>query len=133
MSRKKRKTIYYFDNYSDKKEEEEHNQGETTKDLWRQNERLCTQCQDWQDTVRYLRLELKVSKLHERQTKRQIRIDYEWDGEEANLSDKVSNWVKTYLFPHYKFLKDGWIDYNESSDNSSKSLSSFVQRKMKME
>ena len=133
MSRKKRKTIYYFDNYSDKKEEEEYNQGETMKDLWRQNERLCTQCQDWQDTVRYLRLELKVSKLHERQTKRQIRIDYEWDGEEANLSDKVSNWVKTYLFPHYKFLKDGWIDYNESSDNSSKSLSSFVQRKMKME
>ena len=36
-------------------------------------------------------------KLHERQTKRQIKIDYEWDGEEANLSNNVSNWVKTYL------------------------------------
>ena len=78
-------------------------------------------------------MKLRVLKLHERQTKRQIRIDYEWDGEEANLSNNVSNWVKTYLFPRYKFLKDGWIDYNESSDKSSKSLSSFAQRKMKME
>ena len=52
--------------------------------------------------------QLRKFKQGERQTKRQIRIDYEWDGEEANLSDKVSNWVKVYLFARYKFLKDGW-------------------------
>jgi hypothetical protein len=135
MSRKKRKTEYWSDesDYSDNKEEEDNNQGETMKDLWRQNEHLCKQCQELQKTVKSLRTEFRVSKLHERQTKQQIRIDYEWDREEANLSNNVSNWVRTYLFPCYKFLKDGWMDYNNSSDNSSKSLSSFVQRKMKME
>ena len=68
-----------------------------------------------------------------RKTKREIRIDYEWDGEEANLSNNVSNWVKTYLFSRYKFLKDGWMDSNESSDKSLESLSSFVQRQIKMD
>jgi hypothetical protein len=65
--------------------------------------------------------------------KHQIRINYDWDGEEANLSNNVSNWVKAYLFLHYKFLKDGWMDYNESPEKCLESLSSFVQRKMKME
>lgn len=43
--------------------------------------------------------------------------DYEWDSEEANLLDKVPNWVQTYLFLHYKFLKDGWMEYNDSSES----------------
>ena len=136
MSRKKRKTEYWSEesNYSDKEgKEEDDNQGETTKDLWRQNEHLCKWCQELQKTVKSLRMKLRVLKLHERQTKRQIRIDYEWDREEANLSNNVSNWVKTYLFLRYKFLKSGWMDYNKSSDKSSKSLSSFVQRKTKLE
>jgi hypothetical protein len=44
-------------------------------------------------------------------------------------SDKVSNWVKLYLFSRYKFLKDGWMEYSE--DNTS--LSSFAQIKLRME
>ena len=55
-----------------------------------------------------------------------MRIDYEWDGEETNLSDKVPNWVKMYLFPWYKFLKDGWMEYREEDD----SLSSFTQERL---
>jgi hypothetical protein len=31
----------------------------------------------------------------------------------------VSDWVKAYLFPRYKFLKDGWMEYS----NDDKSLS----------
>jgi len=73
--------------------------------------------------------QLRKYKQSERQTKRQIRIDYEWDGEEANLSDKVSNWVKVYLFARYKFLKDGWMEYSEDDT----SLSSFVRIKLRME
>jgi hypothetical protein len=73
--------------------------------------------------------QLRKYKQGERQTKRQIRIDYEWDGEEANLSDKVSNWVKVYLFARYKFLKDGWMEYSEDDT----SLSSFAQKKLRME
>ena len=81
-----------------------------------------------ESTVKSLQSEIRVLKLSERKTKCQ-RINYDWDGENANLSDKVSNWVNTYLFPRYKFLKDGWVAYEDGYD----SLSSFVQKKMKME
>ena len=66
-----------------------------------------------ESTVKSLQSEIRELKLSERKTKRQLRIDYDWDGENANLSDKVSNWVKTYLFPRYKFLKDGWMAYDD--------------------
>ncbi len=48
------------------------------------------------------------------------------NGDDAILADKASDWVKTYLFPRYKFLKKGWMDYSEKAD----SLSSFVKKKM---
>ncbi len=50
-------------------------------------------------TIKSLQSEILMLKSSERKTKRQLRIDYDWDGENANLSDKVSNWVKTYLCP----------------------------------
>ena len=78
---------------------------------------------------RTLEDQIRTMKQGERQRKRQIRIDYEWDEEEANLSDKVSNWVKVYLFPRYKFLKDGWMEYSEDEN----SLSSFARIKLQME
>jgi hypothetical protein len=93
------------------------------------NEWVMRRCKELESTVKSLQREIRVLKSHDRKTKRQLRIDYDWDGEEANLSDKVSNWVKEYLFPRYKFLKDGWMEYSDGSE----SLSSFVQRKMKME
>jgi hypothetical protein len=94
-----------------------------------ENDFLRAQCHELENVVRPLRMEIRVQNLHDRQIIRQMRIDYEWDGEEANLLDKVSQWVKGYLFPRYKFLKDGWMEYSDGSE----SLSSFVQRKMKME
>ena len=36
---------------------------------------------------------------------------------------------EAYLFLQYKFLKDGWMEYSDGFE----SLSSFVQRKMKIE
>ncbi len=60
-----------------------------------------------------------------RNMKQKIRSDFCWDGEEANLVDKISNWVKTFLFPRYKFLKSGWMHYSNDED----SLSVFVLRK----
>ena len=82
-----------------------------------------------ESTVKSLQSEIRELKLSERKTKRQLRIDYDWDGENANLSDKVSDWVKTFLFPWYKFLNDNWMAYDDGHD----SLLSFVQRKMNME
>ena len=55
-----------------------------------------------------------------------MREDYQWDRDDAILADKASDWVKYYLFPRYKFLKKGWMDYSEKAD----SLSSFVKKKI---
>ena len=73
-------------------------------------------------------MDLRLSKSHARQTKHQIRIDYDWDGKEANFADLVLSFVKEYLFPSYKFLKDGWMEY----DDGPESLLTFVQGKVKI-
>jgi len=51
-------------------------------------------------TIKSLQSEIRVLKSSERKMKCQLRIDYDWDGENANLSDKVSNWVKTHICFH---------------------------------
>jgi hypothetical protein len=73
-------------------------------------------------------MDLRLSKSHARQTKHQIRIDYDWDGKEANFADSVLSFVKEYLFPSYKFLKDGWMEYDDGPEN----LLTFVQGKVKI-
>ncbi len=52
--------------------------------------------------IKRLNMDLRLSS-HARQTKCQIRIGYDWDGEEANFADLVSSFVKEYLFPRYSF------------------------------
>ncbi len=94
----------------------------------RQNRILCERCKEYELKITKLTMELRLSKSHERQMKRKIRINYKWDGEVANLTDSVPYWVKTYLFPHYKFLKVGWMNYSKSS----KSLLLFVREKMRI-
>ncbi len=76
-------------------------------------------------TTSELKVELNLMKSKGRNTKQKNRSDFCWDGEEANLADKISNWVKTFLFPRYKFLKSGWMHYSNDED----SLSTFVLRK----
>jgi DNA polymerase sigma len=112
------------DEFEDKEERGRAGRGATV------NELLTEKCKLLETTIKSLQREISVLKSSsERKTKKQLRIDYDWDGENANLSDKVSNWVKTYLFPRYKFLNDGWMAY----DKKGESLSSFVQRKMNMD
>ncbi len=60
--------------------------------------------------------------------KHQIRNDYNWDGKEANFADSVSSFAKEYLFPCFKFLKDGRMDYDKGDD----SFSTFVQGKVQI-
>ncbi len=57
-----------------------------------------------------------------------MRIDYDWDGREANFADSVSTFVKEYLFLHDKVLMDRGMGYDESPDT----LLSFVQGKVKI-
>ena len=89
---------------------------------------LCQRCIEYKRIIKRLKMDLRLSKSHARQTKHQIRIDYDWDGNEANFGDSVLSFVKEYLFPHYKLLKDGWMEY----DDRQESLSSFVQGKVKI-
>ncbi len=51
-----------------------------------------------------------------------IRNSNGWMGDEAILANSREN-----MFPCYKFLKEGWQDYNPTKE---KSLSYFVGRKM---
>ncbi len=51
-----------------------------------------------------------------------------WDGKKANLADSVSSFVKEYLFPRFKFLKDRQMEYEDGPE----SLSTFVQGKVKI-
>ncbi len=43
------------------------------------------------------------------------------------MADKVTTFSRDYMFPCYKFLKEGWQDYDPTYE---KSLSYFVGRKM---
>jgi hypothetical protein len=87
--------------------------------------RLTDRCKESERQIKKLKVELNLMKSKGRNTKKKIRSDFCWDEEEANLADKISNWVKTFLFPRYKFLKSGWMHYSNDQD----SLSAFVLRK----
>jgi hypothetical protein len=89
---------------------------------------LCQRCVENERLIKKLKMELRLSKSHARQMKRQIRIDYDWDGKEANFADSVFSFVKEYLFPRFKFLKDGWMEY----DKGQGSFSTFVQGKVQI-
>jgi hypothetical protein len=109
--------------------EEDYNDGSSLHDaLLRKIGMLCQRCVENERLIKRLKMELKLSKSTVRQTKHQIRIDYDWDGKEANFAESVLSFVKEYVFPHFKFLKDVWMNYDEGRD----SVSTFVQGKVQI-
>ncbi len=75
-----------------------------------------------------LKGELKFAKKKYRcSSKEDIRTCNEWTFDEANLANKIKDFSRDVMFPHYKFLKEGWQDYKPSNK---KSLSYFVGQKM---
>jgi hypothetical protein len=95
--------------------------------LLRKIGQLCQRCVEYKRIIKRLKMDLRLLKSHARQTKHQIRIDYDWDGKEANFADSNSSFVKEYLFPGYKLLKDGWMEYEDRHESFLK----FVQGKIK--
>ncbi len=78
--------------------------------------------------TKQLKLELKCSKKkHRRLSKEYIRNYNEWTFDKANLANKINNFSRDFIFLHYKFLKEGWQDYEPSNK---KSLSYFEGIKM---
>jgi hypothetical protein len=47
-----------------------------------------------------LRAELRAARGSLETTKRKMRVELGWDGEEANLSENVANYCRRYFFPH---------------------------------
>jgi hypothetical protein len=58
---------------------------------------LCQRCVENERIIKSLGMELRLSKSHARQTKHQIRINYDWDGKGANFSDSVLSFVKIFV------------------------------------
>ena len=114
------------EDYSDYDNDGEGEGKRGTSDLWDRFEELRELCAERGREIKKLKVELLLAKSNGRTTKKKMRSDYQWNGEDAILADKVSEWVKNYLFPRYKFLKKGWMEFSRKSD----SLSEFAVRKM---
>ena len=87
---------------------------------------------EWDELVeenKRLKSELRKLSSNRNVTKGDIRKDNDWNGEEVNLSDRVSLFCRDYLFPRFKFLSDDWQKYDAENENS---LSYFVGKRMKM-
>jgi hypothetical protein len=110
----------------DEYDEDYEDKGRLRDALLRKIGMLCQRCIEKERIIKRLKMELRLSKSPARQTKRQIRIDYDWDGEEANFADSISSFDKEYLFPRFKFLKDGWMEHDKGQDI----LSTFVEGKI---
>jgi hypothetical protein len=59
---------------------------------------LCQKCVENKRIIKRLKIDLRLSKSHSRQTKCQIRIDNNWDGKEANFADLVSSLLRNICF-----------------------------------
>jgi hypothetical protein len=125
MSSNKKRDMEASDD-DDEYDEDYEDKGRSHDVLLKKIRMLCQRCFENKRIVKRPKMELRLSKSHARQMKCQTRINYDCDGKEANFADLISSFVKEYLFPCHKFLKDGWMEY----DNGPKSLLTFVQRKV---
>ena len=50
-----------------------------------------------------------------------------WTGEEINFADSINTFMREFLFPRYKFLKEGWQNYEPLKKHS---LSSMCMRRL---
>jgi hypothetical protein len=86
---------------NDDEYDEEYKDGSSLHDaLLRKSGMLCHRCVENERIIKRLEMELRLSKSYVRQTKRQIRINYDWDGKEANFSASVLSLVKEYFCFH---------------------------------
>jgi hypothetical protein len=86
-------------------------------------------CDEYKKDNILLRAELRAAKGSRETTKTKMRIQLEWNEEEANLSENVANYCRTHLFPCFKFLKDKWDVFDPEHP---KSLSNFVKKQIKI-
>ena len=64
---------------------------------------LCKKCVEYKRIIKRLKMDLRLSKSHARQEKHQIRINYDWDGKEANFMDSVLTLLRNICFHVIRF------------------------------
>ena len=73
-------------------------------------------------------LDMRLKKATTQRIKKQVRMDFPWNGEESIFANMVTQFCKTYLFPQFKFLKNGWNEFDQNCG----SLSSLVNQHIKV-
>ncbi len=77
--------------------EEDYKDGSSLNDtLLRKIGMLHQRCVENERLIKRLKMELRLSKSTTRQTKHQIRNDYNWNGKEANFAGSVLSFAKEY-------------------------------------
>jgi hypothetical protein len=66
-----------------------------------------------------LQQRLEKVKVIQSKSKKQVMIFQNWTGEETNYADSITQFCKTFLFPRYKFLKEGWNEYDQNRSSLS--------------
>ena len=119
-------------NYSENNEESDGNDFDgidnpkTTKAIWEMNKRELMDVVETQNRmIKDLKLKLANKQEMGRRSLKLVRMDHDWDAAETLFADVVSEYVKVFLFPQYKFLKPGWEEYQPDTEDS---LPSFVER-----
>jgi len=91
-------------------------------------EDLITKIKEQERKIRDLKMKLQNKKDTARQSLKNIRLDQDWNTEETIFAEAVGRYVKSFLFPQYKFLKIGWEEYWPDVKDS---LSSVMEEAMK--
>jgi hypothetical protein len=68
---------------------------------------------------------LKSDNRGKKSSKDELRRTYRWTEADLMFSDQVITFAKEYLFPRFKFLNKGWIQFEPRKE---KSFSYFVKR-----
>jgi hypothetical protein len=93
--------------------DERQDKGCTEKRMWELEDKMYK----LEENNKKMKAELKSSKKsNSKSTKGDIWNANDWTGGEANLAGKVMEFCKDFLFPCYKFLKDGWKSYEPEND-----------------
>ena len=88
---------------------------------------LKSQVSSFKFHLRDLKMKLRNKKDTARRSLKNIRLDQDWNAEETIFA-AVGRYVKSFLFPLYKFLKIGWEEYRPDVKDS---LSSVMEEAMK--
>ena len=79
--------------------------------------------------IKKLQAEVHSLRNKSRPNKSSLRMSMEWSGEEINFADSVNTFVQEFLFPRYKFLRQGWQNYEPDQQHS---LSSLCLRRLSL-